>query len=212
MKKTIAIFAGAMMAFAASAKTWENFVNVGARIPCNPLNLEVENDSSKVKISPIAGIDLGYTGVHENGFSIRAIFDYTYAGSDINIDNDDLDGGTISFLIGGGYAPIHDEKMLLGIYGLLGANWILFNRSDETFYPNGDTIKYDYEYNFFLPAMGVNGTFLYTFSRSFSVYGSMTAEIILPGKIERKINSSSIKTDLEPSFLVVPALGVSWKF
>ncbi len=212
MKKFIAVFASVMMAFAASAKTWENFVNVGARIPCNPLNLEAENDGGTVKISPIAGIDLGYTGVHENGFSVRAMFDFDYAGSNITVDNDDLEGGNISFLIGGGYAPIHDEKMFLGIYGILGANWLLFDASIETNYSEEYSIKDKYKYNFFLPAIGVNGTFIYTFSKMFSVYGSMTAEVVLPGKLERKVNSSSTKVDLEPSFIVVPALGVSWKF
>ena len=113
MKKIIAVYAGVLMAFAASAKTWENFVNVGVRFPCNPLNLEAENDGGKVKISPIAGIDMGYTGVHENGFSVRAILDYGYAGSDIKFGSDYFDGMNLEFLAGCGYAPIHDTTCSL---------------------------------------------------------------------------------------------------
>lgn len=210
MKKIIAVFAGVLIAVAASAKTWENFVNVGVRFPCNPLNLETENGEGKVKISPIAGLDLGYTGVHENGFSVRAILDYGYAGSDIKFGSDYFDGMNLEFLAGCGYAPIHDKNMFLGVYGIFGINYSMFEGSTEILI--GNRTKNEYKYTFLLPVMGVNGTFIYTFSKSFSVYGTMTAEIVLPGKTERKVNSSSTKADTKTSFLVVPAIGVSWKF
>lgn len=208
MKKIVAVLTMACIAYFAMAKRWENFINVGARLPGNALKVEAKGfDDASVKYSPIVGLDFGYTGVLDNGFTLKANLDVSNA----NCDDDDLDGMNLDFYMGFGYAPVHTQNLLVGVYGILGVNYLMSEYSVETPWSKISTTT-----ECIYPVMGVNATAIYTFTKCFSLYGSLTAEYLLNGnvEVETTVNSSTDKdsADLKGKFLLVPAIGFSWKF
>lgn len=213
MKKLVLVMALSVMAFSAFAKKWDNYINLGIKIPVNSMKVETQESNDKLKINQIGGIEAGYTGVLYNGFSVKASLSVGVAKTnDLSADKENYLGANAEYLLGLGYAPVHTDHMLLGFYGLLGANCTAFYNSVET---AGNKTEYTNEFSNYV--MGLNGTFVYTFSKTFSLYSSLTLECLHSGdyKHESKANDGSVtksKYNLNDSFLVVPSVGLTWKF
>lgn len=144
MKKIASFLAFLALGISVSAKSWTNYAGFGWRIPTA---VKVQSDDSNgkdIKFKTQTGLSLDYAGVHENGFSLRGIFDINYSGSDIEVgsDKDEMEGANCLFLVGAGYAPIHTEKMFLGFYGMLGADATVLNY-EETVSVGGYSNSYE---------------------------------------------------------------------
>lgn len=217
MKKIITLVVALVaMTVSVSAKNWTNFVNVGWRIPTSVTLKTDAASTDSIKISPITGLDLGYTGCLHNGFSVRAIIDLDYSKSKINSSDDDGSMANFDFLFGIGYAPIHTDELYLGFFGMIGCSLEYYNYESTT--SMGGVILNKIEDTAFFknPVIGLNTMFVYTPFKVFSLYASLGLNCLLPGDL--KVNSTyngvnkDYNADIKTAFMVVPAIGLCWKF
>ncbi len=221
MKKIASFLAFLALGISVSAKSWTNYAGFGWRIPTA---VKVQSDDSNgkdIKFKTQTGLSLDYAGVHENGFSLRGIFDINYSGSDIEVgsDKDEMEGANCLFLVGAGYAPIHTEKMFLGFYGMLGADATVLNY-EETVSVGGYSNSYEVTVSHAATVLGANATFVYSPAEHFSLFASVCANYMFPAQIkideDIKINgvskSESPKYDCKGAFKFVPTVGICWRF
>lgn len=192
MKKVLVILASFILSATvfAEQQTWTNYLGFGIRLPTD-IPQEYEYDEGTLK--NVKGINFSYVGLLETGFSAKGncnivmtkFFDVSFIGCEYNF--------------GIGYGTILEEQWFLGVYGTFGQT-ILFGSG------NG------YDYTFSNLSLGVDVTGIYTLSNSFSVYGSIGINFLLPGTLEIKYNSMKDKSDTDATYSLVPVFGMCWKF
>lgn len=213
MKKVLAAVTLLAIGFSASAKKWTNFPGIGVRIPTDT---EVSADKTfagkdDFEFNTQVGFDVSYVGVHENGFAVKAAVDIDYTKSNLkDSDGDDLSGVNTSFYAGVGYAPIFNEKLFIGAFLTIGADYDLVIHEIEK------PIKATYKYSYTALTLGGNLTAIFTPVKSFSFYASVNAGVNLPGEFKSEIEISSDTTtktvESKAAFKLIPAVGVCWKF
>lgn len=222
MKKIIAFLFAAALAFSASAEI-TNYAGFGWRIPTSA-TVESKNRTEKadVKFKTQTGLSFDYAGTFESGFSMRGIIDLNYSGSDLKVgfdEGDEMMGINFMLLAGVGYAPVRTEKMFLGLYGVVGVDvTTLMYEESRTSYLYKD--KYELTLTHSAPVIGANATFIYTPAKSFSLFASVCANLMLPAefKTESTIEEDGEKlkfdnkTDCIAAFKFVPTIGICWKF
>lgn len=221
MKKIASLLAFLALGISVSAKSWTNYAGFGWRIPTSAKVKADDSNAKDINFKSQTGLSLDYAGVHESGFSLRGIFDINYSGSDIEAgsDSDEMEGVNCLFLVGAGYAPIRTEKMMLGFYGLFGADATVLNY-EESISGGGFSSSYEVTLTHAATVLGANATFVYSPAEHFSLFASVCANYMFPTEIkidvDKKINgvstSESPKYDFKGAFKFVPTIGICWKF
>jgi len=128
-------------------------------------------------------------------------YDYTTLGMDL--------------MIGAGYAPVVNEKLTLGVFGVAGFTGIIAESEKKysSFYLCD--VKYTQTYGAF--DLGANVTAAYTPKNTFSVWASLTGAYVCPGALRYEADPSkgSKQTwnwDTGSNYRVIPEIGVCWRF
>ena len=222
-----------MSAFAGEA--WNNHVGFGFRGPTGMTISEYNSDRDWSLRMPVqTGIDVTYTGVHmATGLSVRGFMDYNISLSDIKRINPKHDDNVLGFNIDGaigiGFAPVRNDYLLLGFYGMAGVDFTVFpdayiETSDKK--KDSGSTKTIQNYAYEACFVGGNATAIWTpTGNRFSIYGSATVGYNLPGLFEastkiKKYNSrdDSEKETYKDEFYttgalkIIPSFGISWRF
>ncbi len=215
MKKLFVVFLCALMCFSAAAEndSMKLFLGGGFRIPTRT-EISFKNSSLDDCTRYFdTGIDISGMGTFDNGFSVRAILDFNLTFS--NIYKDTGVGFNTNALVGLGYAPVRNDHFTLGIYGVLGNDYVIDSARIETNF-NGKKKKIDVEIEYDIFALGGNVTALFTPVDAFSIYLSATALCGFPteAKITSKADgeSSSVTHWIDFTFIFLPSVGIGWKF
>lgn len=225
-----------MAAFAGDA--WNNHVGFGFRIPTGMSVYEYNGNTDwKLKMPLQTGIDISYTGVHmKTGLSVRGFMDYNLSTSNIDRINPNNNEKVIGFnfdgALGVGWAPIRNDYLLIGFYGIAGIDCTILpdlyvERHEKTENNKlSDSTKTVQSYAYTAFFAGGNATAIWTpTGNSFSIFGSATVGYSLPGvcEISNKIKTKNSKDKSDKEYYsdeyyttgalkVIPAVGVSWKF
>lgn len=212
MKKFLLAIIVFSMSFAVSAhvRRWANFAGFGYRIPSNMIVKSQDYDYEK-QFSWQNGLNLFYTGVHPSKFAVRATLDVNYTQSDKkNVNNENLSGLNVTFLLCPGYAPVYTDNIFIGFFATVGIDYDFFMYESNS----SPTVTYREFYN--AVHVGGNATMIFTPGKHFSFYGSLCIGCNLPGKFrtEAEVNSTLTKDtdDTESVFKYSPTLGICWKF
>lgn len=213
MKKFLFIGILLLASFFASARPreWINYGGIGFRIPTSmAVDADGNYDYSK-QFNLQTGGELLYAGVHENGFTIKAVLDVNYTRSDKkNVNDENLSGLNINFLAGAGYAPIHNDKIFIGVFGTFGVDYDYFEYKTDT----SPSFTKREIYN--AAVIGLNSMTIFTPVKTFSVYGSIFVGCNLPGKFRTEsdwnFTLTTDKDDTKVAFKFIPSIGICWKF
>lgn len=213
MKKFVFIGVLSLISFFAAARPreWINYSGIGFRIPTS---MTVEADSKydyNKQFNLQTGIELLYAGVHENGFTIKAAMDADITRSDKrNVNDENLYGINVSFLVGAGYAPIHNNKIYIGVLGTFGVDYDFFEYETTTV----PSYKIRDIYN--AAMVGLNAMTIFTPVKTFSIYGSINVGCNLPGKFKMEsdwnFTLTTDKDNTEIAFKFIPSAGICWRF
>lgn len=205
MKKTLFTLVALLVGFTASAKSYTNNIGWGLRAPAySKIEIDAPGYNGENELWP-AGFDVQYLGYFDNGFSIKGNFDLSFSWVTVAGKEEDMFSVAATERIGLGYGIVRTEKVYFGMFGFLGVDSTVMFKSIG---PN------DLYTVCTRVIVGADPTIVFTPGKTFSLYGSCgvgvgfgtaTAEVKGP-------NSSSKNFDLEPSFVMYPVIGMSWKF
>ncbi len=238
--KKIFIFALILLTgiYAFAGDAWNNHVGFGFRIPTGMAVSEYHGDTDwKLKMPFQTGLDISYTGVHmRSGFSVRGFMDYNLTTSNIGSINPKINDNVIGFnfdgALGLGWAPVRNDYLLLGFYGMAGIDFSTFtdvcierNESQDK-KKDSNYLKTIQRYSYTTFLVGGNATAIWTpTGNRFSIFGSATVGYNLPGLFESstKITRNKAKDDDDDldfydeyyttgTLKIIPTIGISWRF
>ena len=222
MKKNFFVFV--LFGFAAmlfsqeqnSQKKWNNNFMGGLAVPVTL----IEADSRDVSILSFAQ-EIGYVGMHSNGFTVKAVeksgFSFT---DDIKFDDsDDLIGGAFVALdLGAGYSFVRTSGFNLSALAMIGFELETFESELEEDYVHAELGEVDKSQSctFLSLTLGADILAMFRIKNHFSIYANLAARYIPVGGLANTVNyakdkfsrTDSVGDDFKNSFSFTPTVGV----
>lgn len=218
MVLTVSVFSSGLF-----AKTWSNNVGVGASFPYSVYDIDDNNADNVAQRS--YGLEGFYLGVHENGFTVKGVFDCGLATSkDIKVQDFDKNLGMyFNGSVGAGYSFINTEKTLFGFTAMVGYNADVYIDVD-----NKDVAGVKHELTTTLAMVTANiGADLFVrqkISDCFGFYVNTSVRYVIGGvavtetKDEYKEAGADCKVEDDEknlifgNYTIKPSIGFTWTF
>ena len=202
----------AIVSGAAFAKTWTNHIGVGVGVPVESVKPKDGEGDSIFQAGFM--FDATYIGVHENGFTVKAGFDTgALASDDVELEvidkNETQTGAFVAFNFGAGYSFVRTEKVLFGTTAMFTYAYNQYEKKDVDY---GEEGKFTNKMEFGTLGIGADVFGSLALTNHFGLYANLGIRYIFGGTAATEIAGEKVDADLKGNVLVLPSLGVMWRF
>ncbi len=197
-------------------KKWTHNFIAGLAVPVTL----IEADSRDVSILSFAE-EIGYVGMHSNGFTVKAVEKTGFALTDdikFDVSDDTIAGAFVGLDFGAGYTFFRTKVFNLSALAMIGFELETFDSEVEEDYVHAELGTVDRSRNCTLLSLtlGADIQAMFRIKKHISIYANLAARYIPVGGVVNTVlytkdkftRTDSVNDDFKNSFSIIPSAGV----